>query len=150
GAGARGMNEVGSPSGGAGRSGRDRPPRPPRAPEPAPIAVEPPRRARRGRGNRRITVSSPSVAVWVAQALQAGVRRGWVLLKALAAVAALAGVAWAGEQAMRHMVASPRFALREIRIVPTEHVTEDEIRALAGVTEGDKLLAVDTDAVAAR
>jgi cell division protein FtsQ len=62
----------------------------------------------------------------------------------------LTGAAWGGQQAMRHMVASPRFALREIRVAPTEHVSEGEILELAGVAAGDKLLAIDTDAVAAR
>jgi cell division protein FtsQ len=115
------------------------------------VTVDPPRRGLfHRRGNRRITVSSPSVAVWIAQVVQAAVHRGWFVLKAIAAVLVLAGAAWGGELAMRHVVASPRFALREIRVAPTERVSGDEILALAGVAEGDKLLAIDTDVVAAR
>jgi len=72
------------------------------------------------------------------------------VLKALAWVAALAGAAWAGQQAVRHVVASPRFALREIRVNPTAHVGEDEMLALASVAPGDRLLSIDTDVVAAR
>ena len=116
-----------------------------------PAPVDPARRGLfRRRRNRRITVSSPSVALWVAQAVQTGVRRGLVVLKALAAVAVLAGVAWGGEQAMRYVVASPRFALREVRVGATERVARDDVLALAGVGEGDKLLSIDTDLVAAR
>jgi len=65
-------------------------------------------------------------------------------------VAALAGAAWAGQQAVRHVIASPRFALREIRVNPTARVNEDQLLALAAVAPGDRLLAIDTDVVAAR
>src|SRR5262249_52500542 len=44
----------------------------------------------------------------------------------------------------------PRFALREVRVAPAKHVRRDEVVALAAVAPGDALLAVDTDAVAAR
>jgi len=104
----------------------------------------------RRRGNRRITVASSSVAVWIAGLLQGAVRRSLVVLKALAWVAALAGAAWAGQQAVRHVVASPRFALREIRVNPTARVGEDQVLALAAVAPGDRLLSIDTDVVAAR
>ena len=110
--------------------------------------------ARRGlfrrRSNRRVTVSSPSVALWVASGIQRALRRGLVVCKAIGAVAVLAGVAWAGEQAVLHVVASPRFAVREVRVGPTERVPVDDVLALAGVGEGDKLLSIDTDLVAAR
>jgi len=104
----------------------------------------------RRRGNRRITVASSSIAVWIAGLLQGAVRRSLVVLKALAWVAALAGAAWAGQQAVRHVVASPRFALREIRVSPTARVGEDQVLALAAVVPGDRLLSIDTDVVAAR
>jgi len=104
----------------------------------------------RRRGNRRITVASSSVVVWIAGALHGAVRRSLVVLKALAWVAALAGAAWAGQQAVRHVIASPRFALREIRVNPTARVNEDQLLALAAVAPGDRLLAIDTDVVAAR
>ena len=104
----------------------------------------------RRKGNRRITVASPSVAVWIAGALQGLFRRGLVVFKALAAIAVLAGAAWAGEQVVRHVVASPRFAVREVRVSATTHVGEDDVLALAAVAPGDRLLSIDTDAVAAR
>ena len=121
-------------------------------PRPAPVlSVEAPRRALfRRRANRRITVSSPSVALWVARVLQSAARRALVALKLLAALVVLAGVAWAGEQGVRHVIASPRFAVREIRVGPTEHVTREQLLELAGVAPGDRLLSIDTDAVAAR
>ena len=116
-----------------------------------PAPVEPARRGLfRRRRNRRITVSSPSVALWVAQAVQTGVRRGLVALKVLAAVAVLALVAWGGEQAVRHVIASPRFALREVRVGASQRVAREDVLELAGVAEGDKLLSIDTDLVAAR
>ncbi len=104
----------------------------------------------RRRGNRRITVASSSIAVWIAGALQGAVRRSLFALKALAAVAALAGAAWAGQQAVRHVIASPRFAVREVRVSATTHVGEDQVLALAAVAPGDRLLAIDTDVVAAQ
>ena len=45
---------------------------------------------------------------------------------------------------------SPRFALREVTVSPTSRVSYDEVLALAEVEEGDRLLALDTDAIAAR
>jgi cell division septal protein FtsQ len=120
-------------------------------PPPRPAPVDPTRRGLfRRRQNRRITVSSPSVALWIARVLQAGVRRGLVVFKALAAVAVLAGATWGGERAVRHVIASPRFAVREIRVSPTLRVPYDQVVALAAVDVGDKLISIDTDAVAAR
>lgn len=104
----------------------------------------------RRKHNRRITVASPSVAVWIAGALHGAFRRGLVVVKALAAVAVLAGAAWAGQQAVRHVVASPRFAVREVRFNETTRVREEDLLELAAVAPGDRLLAIDTDVVAAR
>jgi len=105
------------------------------------------------RRNRRITVAPPSfgrAVVWLGRALRGAARPGLVAAKGLAAVLVLAGVAFAGERAVQHVIASPRFAVREVRVGPTLHVRRDEVLALAGVGEGDRLLAIDTDAVAAR
>jgi cell division protein FtsQ len=104
----------------------------------------------RRKRNRRITVASPSVAVWIAGVLHGAFRRGLVVLKALAAVAVLAGAAWAGQQAVRHVVASPRFAVREVRVSETTRVREEDVLELAAVAPGDRLLSIDTDAVAVR
>ncbi len=73
-----------------------------------------------------------------------GVARG------VLALAFLAGVIWGGRLAVRHVLASPRFAVREVEVSPTSRVGRQEILTLAAVAEGDRLLAVDTDAVAAR
>jgi len=103
----------------------------------------------RRRSNRRLTYTRPSLIVWLAGVLQALGRRLLVVGKALAVLVSIAGVALAGRQVVRHVIASPRFAVRELRIPPTQHVTEDEVRSLLGVRIGDPLLAVDPDAVAA-
>ena len=153
--GSDGAPGAGSAVGSAGAAARRPSPRPSSAPLAVSASVAArPEPARRGllrrRGNRRITVSSPSLALWIARALQSAARRALGVLKALAAVTVLAGVAWAGEQAVRHVIASPRFAVQEIRVAASEHVRREELLALAGVAPGDKLLSIDTDAVATR
>jgi len=120
-----------------------------------PAAAPKPARARRGlfsfrRANRRITVENRSVLLWLSEAVAALARRLWIVVKGLAALAALAGAVYAGRLVVQHVVASPRFALAELRIGPTTHVDRAELVARAGVTLGDRLLALDTDAVAAR
>jgi cell division protein FtsQ len=123
-------------------------------PGPTPEAGRPPARPRRGflgrRSNRRITVDNRSLLLWLSEALAVLARRLLVVLKVLAALGALAGVLWLGRLGVQHVVASPRFALREIRVGPAEHLGRDQIVAAAGVTLGDRLLSLDTDAVAAR
>jgi cell division protein FtsQ len=117
------------------------------------ITVEHPpvrRRLFRRRNNRRITVSRQSIAAALAGPLRALARKLAVLGKALAVMAFVAGAAWAGRQVVRHVIASPRFAVRQIEVGPTSRVSADEIRALAGVRIGDRLLAIDPDGVAAR
>jgi cell division septal protein FtsQ len=104
----------------------------------------------RRRNNRRIVVSRPSIAVWLADHLRALALKLVLVGKVLAVVVFLAGAALGGRQAVRHVIASPRFAVRDIRVGPTTHVAADELRALAGIRIGDRLLAVDPDVVAAR
>jgi cell division protein FtsQ len=65
-------------------------------------------------------------------------------------VGSLVGAVFAGQRLVRHVVASPRFALREIHADATLHVAREEILALAGAEPGDRLLSIDTDDVAAR
>lgn len=112
-------------------------------------------RARRGflgfhRGNRRITVQNRSPVVWLGEALRALGKRLVVVAKIAAAVAALGGAAYGLRLAAGRVVASPRFALRELRVTPSVHLDREQLVALAGVNDGDPLLALDTDAVAAR
>ncbi|HLK88427.1 MAG TPA: FtsQ-type POTRA domain-containing protein [Polyangia bacterium] len=117
------------------------------------ITVEHPpvkRRLFRRRSNRRITVARPSISTLLADALQAAASRLAIVGKALVVAAFVAGVVWAGRQLVRHVIASPRFAVRDIEVGPSARVSADEIRDLAGVHAGDRLLAVDPDAVAAR
>jgi cell division protein FtsQ len=117
------------------------------------IAVErtPPRRGLfRRRSNRRILAARPSIAPWLADLLRGLARKLIFVGKVLAVVAFLGGAALAGRQAIRHVIASPRFAVRDIRVGPTVHVAADDLRALTGVRVGDRLLAIDPDLVATR
>ena len=102
------------------------------------------------RANRRITVQSHSPAVWLGERLAALGRRLLIVGKILAALAALVAAVAGTRLAARHVVASPRFALREVRVGPTVHVTRDEILDRSSVVLGDRLLALDTDVIAAR
>jgi cell division protein FtsQ len=114
------------------------------------VELHPQRGWRRRKSNRRITVSRRSLAVWLAEAFRALGRRLVVAGKVLAVLALVAGAALGGRQLVRHVIASPRFAVRDILVKQSAHVGADEIRALAGIRPGDRLLAVDPDAVAAR
>jgi cell division protein FtsQ len=97
-----------------------------------------------------VPFARPSLAVEMAGGLRWLGRKLVVTGKVLAVAGAVALSLLAGRQLVRHVIASPRFAVREIRIDATTHVTADEIAALAGVEVGDKLLTVDPDRVAAR
>jgi cell division septal protein FtsQ len=117
------------------------------------ITVEHPpvkRRFFRRRSNRRITVAGPSVLAWVIGGLGAVGAKLAVVGKALVVIAFAAASVWGGRQVVRHVIASPRFAVREVAVGPSTRVSAEEIRALAGVQLGDRLLAVDPDAIAAR
>src|SRR5204862_5695156 len=119
------------------------PPAPPlpRAATPMPKATEAatdaPARARRGllsrhRSNRRITVQKTSILVWLSEVLVGLARRLLILLKVAVALAALAGALWLGRLAVQHVVASSRFALREILVGPAAHLDRAELVDLAG------------------
>jgi cell division protein FtsQ len=104
--------------------------------------------------NRRVVVQPRPPVVVVADALTGVGRRVLVVLrvvgKVVLALAITAAILWGGRLAVRHVMASPRFAVREIQVTLAAHVTRDEVLELAGVDEGDRLLAIDTDPVAAK
>jgi cell division protein FtsQ len=106
------------------------------------------------RRNRRAVVQRRSLllVLWVALARLG--REAWVvgrvLGKIIAMLAVLGGAGWGGLWAIRHVVDSPRFQVKQIDISPVQHVRREDLLVLAGVAVGDKLLSVDTDAVAAR
>jgi cell division protein FtsQ len=68
----------------------------------------------------------------------------------VAVLAVLAGAGWGGRWTVRHVVDSPRFQVKQIDIAATQHVRREELLVLSGVSLGDRLLSIDTDAVAAR
>ena len=101
--------------------------------------------------NRRVTVQSRSPALWLVESVAALGRRLLFVGKIVAALAVLAAVIAAGRVAVRHVVDSPRFAVREIRVASgAVHVGAAEIIERTGVAVGDRLLAIDTDKIAAR
>lgn len=108
----------------------------------------------RRKSNRRVQVQRRAAAVVLADGLAFVCRKllrgGRVAGKAVAVLAFVAAVAWGGRLAVSHVLASPRFALRDIEVTPTVHVKHGELLALAGVRKGDKLLSLDTDEIAGR
>jgi cell division septal protein FtsQ len=125
-------------------------------PDPALLEVDRPRAGlfRRRRSNRRISVQSRSPVLWLGNLCAAAWRSsarvarlaGKLLLLALAVVAC----AWGGRLGVAHVLDSPRFQLRSIEFTPTSHLSHAEVLRLADVRIGDRLLSVDTDAVAER
>ncbi len=122
----------------------------------AALEVESPRPGllRRKRRNHRVAIQRRSLTCALADAGarvgRAGLRVGRMLGKLLLLLAALTGCLWGGRWAIRHVVDSPRFQIRQIELSPTPHLGKADILALAEVSPGDRLLGVDTDAVAAR
>jgi cell division protein FtsQ len=115
------------------------------------VTLEPPRRGFfRRRRNHRVTVARPSPLVVAMDGLRFVALKLALLGQAAVVVVAVAGALDGGRRVVRHVVASPRFALREIDADATLHVPREDILSLAGVEPGDPLLAIDTDAVAAR
>jgi cell division protein FtsQ len=119
------------------------------------VDLRPPRRGWfKRRRNQRVVIARRSpmaiVAEWLSAVAARLALRFALLGRVVAVLAIMVGAVFAGQRLVQHVVASPRFALREIRADATLHVSREDIVALAGVAEGDRLLAVDTDAVAAR
>jgi cell division protein FtsQ len=106
------------------------------------------------RRNRRSIVQRRSLLLVLSAGLvrlgRGAWRVGWILGKIILLLAVLAGAGWSGRWAIHAIVNSPRFQVKEIEITAAQHTRRDQLLALAGVTIGDRLLAIDTDAVAAR
>jgi cell division protein FtsQ len=73
-----------------------------------------------------------------------------VVVKVLAIMVIVVACVWGARLGVEHVVASPRFRLQGIEFSPTRHVAQADVLAMAGVNVGDRLLSLDTDAVAAR
>jgi cell division protein FtsQ len=99
-------------------------------------------------------VQHRTLLVVVAAGLSYVGRRAWavgkVVGKIAAVLAAIAGSCLGGQWLVQHVVDSPRFRVRQINISSGAHVRREEVLALASVEEFDRLLLIDTDAVAAR
>jgi len=104
--------------------------------------------------NRRVVVQRRAPVLLVADALTVLGRRLLVVLrvvgKLVLALGITAAILWGGRLAVRHVVASPRFAVRDIQVTLAAHVSRDEVLELAEVEEGDRLLAIETEPMAAR
>lgn len=84
---------------------------------------------------------------------RAGLRILRVAGKVFVVLAVVAGCVVGGRWALRHVVDSPRFQIHGIDLTvlaATPHLGQAEALRLCGVSVGDKLLGVDTDAVATR
>jgi cell division protein FtsQ len=102
------------------------------------------------RRNRRVQFASPSVPGLLADGTRWIGRKLLVVGKVLVVIGMVALSVLAARQLVRHVIASPRFAVQELRIAATTHVPAEEIEELAGVEIGDRLLTVDPDRVAAK
>ena len=108
----------------------------------------------RRRRNRRAVVQRRSLLLMLWAAMARVAREAWlvgqVVGKVIAVLAVLGGAGWGGRWAVRYVVDSPRFQVKQIDITPLQHVRREELVALVGVALGDRLLSIDTDEVAAR
>jgi cell division protein FtsQ len=109
---------------------------------------------RRRRSNRRMSYRSRSPLAWLAYAgtgvWHSGLRVARVAAKLALLAAVTAACVWGARFGIRHVVDSPQFQLQTIEFIPTPHLGQSDVLALAGVALGDQLLSIDTDAVAAR
>ena len=109
---------------------------------------------RRRRSNRRVSFQSRSPLLWIgrvtAGAWRSALRVGRIAGKLVMLFAAVAACIWGARLGVRHVMDSPRFELRAIEFSPTPHLAQADVLALAGVAVGERLLSIDTDAVAER
>ena len=106
----------------------------------------------KNRGNRRVSSASGRVMapLGISPSADTGPsriaerQRDWRALvrviTLLVTLALVVGGAWAGRRWLLH---SPHFAVREIRISSTQHISAEALRARAGVERGDNLFLVD-------
>jgi cell division protein FtsQ len=127
------------------------------ADESTPTPTPNPRRTnwrRRRAGNRKIVVKPTPVLLAIVGGVKALAHGLLVVCRVTAKVLVLASLVAAllvgGRLAARHVMASPRFALREVEVTPTTRISREEILERAAVGEGDRLLALDTDVIARR
>jgi cell division protein FtsQ len=116
------------------------------------VIVRPARK--RKHTNRRVSIQPQPALVTVANGVGA-VGRGIlavarVLFKVLLLVGLMTLLVGGGKLAAEHVVASPRFALEELTVSAGARVKYEEVVALAKLEAGERLLAIDTDLVAAR
>ncbi|MDX2018755.1 MAG: FtsQ-type POTRA domain-containing protein [Deltaproteobacteria bacterium] len=112
-----------------------------------------PKRFRR-RSNKRVVVQRKPLSVSVVDGVAALGRGLGLVVRKLARpvlmLAFFAAVIVGGRWGLLHVLKSPRFALAQILVGPTQHISHAEVINLAGVELGAKLLSVDPDEVAAR
>jgi cell division protein FtsQ len=122
----------------------------------AALEMEPPLRAPKGRRrrNRRVDIAGRGWLLAVAGLIAALGRLLFRIVRALAKLLLLLGLLavllGGGRLAIEEVTASPRYALRNVEISPTSRITPDEIIELAHIGQGDRLLKLDPDAIAAR
>lgn len=119
-----------------------------------PKPTRPGLRRTRKHNRRRAPVVRRSFFAWLTAECRRGVRvavRALLPLAKLAVAAAvLVGLVVGGRAAVRHVVGSPRFALREVVTPPLARLDRAELLTVAGVALGDRLLAIDPAGVARR
>jgi cell division protein FtsQ len=124
----------------------------------AAFETEPPTRTFKWKGrrrkNRRVNVQARAPFVAVADGISTAGRAVYRLVRLLGKMLLLLGLLvlllGGGRLAVKQISGSPRFALRNVELSATTRIHADEIIELAGVAEGDRLLELDTDAIAAR
>ena len=120
------------------------------------LQVERPRRParRRKKSNRRVEVQRPQVLLTVAEGFGMAGRILVAVARTLARVLVLVGLSLAlvggGRLLVESVTRSPRFALQQVEIGPVTHISAEEVLRLSGVVRGDRLLSLDTDAIAGR
>ncbi len=114
----------------------------------------PTRSSKRRARNRRVAVQRRPPVMVVADGVQSVGRAILAVVRVLAKLLVLVGllivVVVGGRFVVKHVVASPQFALAAVDVRGTLRSSRDEIVAAAGVETGDALLALDTDRLARR